>query len=103
METIEQKWARIKRERQERGKCSAAPEVPQSYRKLRKGHCIVYAATQFDAMMTGAWQARQRKNGDIRLIYTDGTEEIANCPEIDLGAGPSWITVVGAVQAKRAR
>ena len=46
-----------------------------------------------------ASEARQNKDGLIRLIYEDGTEHFAPSPDKDLHDFSSWFEVVEFVQA----
>ena len=72
-----------------------------SYKNLKPGHCLVASFPRIESMLSGVVEMRQNKAGDIRLVYEDGSDEIANCPEIDLGGDYRALDVVSAVQAKR--
>lgn len=72
-----------------------------SYKDLRGNRCIMAVMPNITAQMCGVWQMRQNRRGEIRLIYLDGTDEIAHCPEIDMGGEYEPFAVVSAVQAKR--
>jgi hypothetical protein len=102
METIEQKWQRLKAERAERVNVKS-DDLPLTYKELKGDTCVVLCPprSEIKILMTGAVMARQNRHGDIILEYSDGTREKANCPEIDLCAAPDWLAVVGAVQGKR--
>lgn len=48
-----------------------------------------------------ASEARQNKDGVIRLIYSDGTSEYADSKETDLHDFPNWAELVVYVQKAR--
>jgi hypothetical protein len=81
---------------------SILPQPEPSWKCLEDGRArwrqVPDAPTAF---MYGAAQAWQNNQGLIRLQYTDGTEEFALCPEIDLGVETSWFRIVDAVQRRR--
>lgn len=69
-----------------------------SFMELTGKQAIRYEPDLVFAYMTGAYVALQNKEGDIRLIYKDGSEHRVNCPELDLATEPSWFLLVETVR-----
>ena len=73
-----------------------------SYKDLPNGErSDSWTPRPFDSLATGVVEARQDHTGRICLLYTDGTVECADCPELEMLDAPTFWGVVGAVQDKR--
>lgn len=81
--------------------------LPSHYSKLPGAQLLIVGPSSVQCMMTGVRLASQDRDGNVRLVYTDETAELAHCPEINLGdadkEGFNFFSVVSAVQSKRAK
>ena len=51
-------------------------------------------------LMTGVQHAKQVRDGSITLVYADGTEESAPCPDVELKDTDNFFGVVDLVQSR---
>jgi hypothetical protein len=70
------------------------------YKQLQGNQCWV---RQPNGILESAvaHEARQNKEGVIRLIYEDGSEHFAHSPDKDLHDFSSWFEVVSFVQSEQ--
>jgi len=76
----------------------------EALRQLPSGHCFVLSAPVIEHMMCGVADARISDSGEIKLVYTDGTEERATASDEILDTNlddHSLLRWVGHVQGKR--
>ena len=64
---------------------------------IPEGQVSIVVPPKYLALMTGAEQARQLNNGEVRLIYTDGSEACAHLL-YPIADGVSWCKIVRDVQ-----
>ena len=79
--------------------------IKEKLSTLNKGEWLIISASNIDHMLTGTNLVAIKKNGTIRVRYTDGTIEerkdnlFLESQDID---SPSLFNLVGHVQAGRA-
>lgn len=72
----------------------------QHYSKLEEGAVNVLCPPNVVGMMTGTYRASQQRNGNVTLLYRDGTTKTAKS-DTDIMDFPDYFSVVAYVQDKR--